>query len=77
MQRLVDLGGWFRRQDGKIVLAVGKHAGRSLADVVAQHPDYLRWMLAQPLLDDARSLIESALNGRADKEPVNFRGERA
>src|SRR5262245_41599378 len=26
----LDLGGWFRRQDGKIVLAVGKHAGRSL-----------------------------------------------
>jgi DNA polymerase-3 subunit epsilon len=63
----LDLGGWFRRDDGNIVLAVGKHAGRRLADVVKRHPDYIRWVLAQPLLDDTRSIIESALKGSIGK----------
>jgi DNA polymerase-3 subunit epsilon len=57
----LDLGGWFRRQSDALVFAIGKHAGRRLADVVKQHPDYIRWMLDQPLLDDTRSIIESAV----------------
>lgn len=57
----VDVGGWFRREGGRIVFAVGKHQGRPLAGVAHDAPDYLQWMLHQNLLDDARALVKRAL----------------
>jgi DNA polymerase-3 subunit epsilon len=57
----VDVGGWFRREGGRIVFAVGKHQGRPLAEVAHDAPDYLRWMLHQHLLGDARALVQWAL----------------
>jgi DNA polymerase-3 subunit epsilon len=59
----VDIGGRFRRQAGRIVFAFGKHAGRPLEQVARRDPDYLRWMLAQDFLDDAKTLAERALAG--------------
>jgi len=55
-----DLGGWFRDDDGRLVFARGKHAGRPLADVAARCPDYVRWLLSLDLLDDTRALVEQA-----------------
>lgn len=61
-----DLGGWFRRRDGRLMLAMGKHVGCLLSEVVRQHPDYVRWLLSLELLDDTRQIIEAALSGQAD-----------
>ncbi len=58
-----DVAGWFRRDDGRVVFAKGKHAGRPLADVAARHPDYVRWLLSLDLLDDTRALITAAAGG--------------
>lgn len=58
----VDVGGAFRRDpNGAVVFAFGKHRGRPLAQVAAEAPDYLRWVLRQPFLDDALALVRGAL----------------
>jgi DNA polymerase-3 subunit epsilon len=62
----VDLAGRFRRgPDGRVALAFGRHAGRSLADVARTDPGYLAWAVANlPLLDDAHGLMSAALRDR-------------
>lgn len=58
----VDVGGAFRRgPDGGVVFGFGKHRGRPLARVAAEDPGYLHWILRQPFLDDALSLVRAAL----------------
>jgi DNA polymerase-3 subunit epsilon len=66
----VDVGGRLRRgPDGRVALAFGKHRGRPLAEVAANDPGYLRWLLATvPLLSDARHLILSASVGSPGAE---------
>lgn len=65
-----DVGGRFGVHQGRLVLAFGKHRGRTLAAVSAAEPGYLRWMLDRlALLDDARSFIEEAL-GVVPPEPA-------
>lgn len=59
-----DVGGWFRYEAGAVVFAIGKHRGRRLADVVRQQPDYVRWLLTLPLMDDTRAIVETALVGQ-------------
>ncbi len=61
----VDIGGAFRRgPDGGVVFGFGKHRGRPLARVAAEDRGYLHWILRQPFLDDARSLVQAALATR-------------
>jgi DNA polymerase III subunit epsilon len=57
----VDIMGRFRREGDAIVFAFGKHAGRSLREVAAESPDYLRWMLEGDFLDDVKDLVRSAI----------------
>lgn len=58
----VDIAGKFRRGDGGAVLvAFGKHAGRTLADVARTDPDYLAWVLTRPFLADVHDLVRAAL----------------
>ena len=57
----VDVAGKFRREGGRVVLGFGKHDGRPLREVARDEPGYLEWMLRQPLLADARALVERAL----------------
>jgi len=58
----VDIGGAFRRGlEGEVVFAFGKYRGRPLARVAADEPDYLKWVLRQPFLDDALALVRAAL----------------
>jgi len=61
----VDLAGNFRRSSEGVVFGFGKHRGRPLARVAADDPDYLRWVLRQSFLDDARALVLAALETRA------------
>ena len=57
-----ELTRWFSDPDGAAVFQRGKHSGTALAEVVADHPDYLRWMLT---LDDlgaeVRDFVRQAL----------------
>lgn len=60
----VDIGRRFRRgPDGEVLLGFGRYSGLPLADVAGRDPSYLRWLLTTDLLDDARSLVQRALNG--------------
>ena len=54
----VDVGGAFRRDPGgAVVFGFGKYRGRPLAQVAAEDPGYLRWVLGQSFLDDALALV--------------------
>jgi hypothetical protein len=58
----VDVAGRFRRgADGTPAFGFGKYRGRSLGEVARADPAYLRWLLGQPLLDDARDMLRAAL----------------
>jgi len=61
----VDIGGAFRRgPDGGVMFGFGKYRGRSLAQIAVEDRGYLHWILRQPFLDDARSLVQEALATR-------------
>ena len=59
----VDFEGKFiRRADGLVVFNFSpKHKGRPVDEVAASHPGFLRWMIAQDFLDDAKAIAEEAL----------------
>lgn len=57
----VDLAGRFRLLEGRVAFAFGKYSGRRLAEVAAEDPGYLEWMLRQDFLPDARRLARQAL----------------
>jgi DNA polymerase-3 subunit epsilon len=57
----LDVAGRFRLEDGHAVFSFGKHAGRRLAEVAMQDPDYLVWMLRQGFLEDAKDLVRHVL----------------
>ncbi|MFO0866547.1 MAG: 3'-5' exonuclease [Gemmataceae bacterium] len=56
----VDVEGWFRREDGVIVFARGKHRDIALSIVARHDPFYLEWLGCRAL-PDARWHIEAAL----------------
>jgi DNA polymerase-3 subunit epsilon len=77
----VDVAGKFRREAGRVALGFGKHAGEPLRSVARRDPSYLRWLLRQGLLDDARARIERALrkagdDGRGSPRPSAPDGRR-
>ncbi len=58
-----DTGGWFDRMpDGGVACARGKHRGWAPTVVAAADPGYLRWLLRQPLLDDAGRIVRDELD---------------
>lgn len=58
----VDLSGKFKCEDGAVVFAFGKHAGRRLEDVARTDAGYLEWVLARPFLPDVHHLVRAALH---------------
>lgn len=50
--------------DGEAVFAFGKHRGRPLRVVAAEHPDYLRWLTGQDFPAATKRIFEAALAGR-------------
>jgi DNA polymerase-3 subunit epsilon len=62
----VDLAGWFRRDEqGRILFAVGDHAGQSLETVALEAPASLQALVeGGTLLEDSRTLLRQALAGR-------------
>ena len=71
-QSFVDEGGKLRwRADGLAVFSFGKHAQRSLQEMVRDEPDYLRWMLGGNFSADLKSLLTAALEGRFPTPPTD------
>jgi DNA polymerase-3 subunit epsilon len=68
-----DVSGKFLWRSGEVVLAFGKHQGRSLRDVAREHRDYLEWMLKQDFPADARRIVEGALRGELPAAPAGRR----
>lgn len=64
-----DSGRLFRWQDGVPVMTLGKHVGRPLSEVVAEHADYLEWMLGADFAEDSRAIARAALAGRLPEAP--------
>ena len=61
----VDVAGWLcRGRGGRVVLARGKHAGRTLTDVAWSDGSYLHWLAGRDLLGDLRLRILRARSGR-------------
>lgn len=61
--------GKMRWQDGKVVLAFGQQAGRSLQELSRNEPNYLKWMLNKDFSDEAKELARNALAGKFPKPP--------
>jgi len=62
-----ELDRWFSPEDAGRVFQRGKHKGRTLAEVAAEAPDYLMWMIGADDMDaEVIDVVRSAL---AQKEP--------
>ena len=57
----VDLAGKFRLEGGRVAFAFGKYGGRLVAEVAAEDPGYLRWLLGRDFPPDARRIAREAL----------------
>lgn len=62
----VDSDGFFKRVEGEIRFAKGKHKDKPLVVVATSNPDYLIWMLGENFFEDTKSVIRAAL---ADAQP--------
>jgi len=60
----IDTTGKLAWHEGRPVLTFGKHRQRPLQELVAEEPDYLRWVLSKDFPEDTRQLIAEALEGR-------------
>jgi DNA polymerase-3 subunit epsilon len=59
--KAVDLERCFVQVGGRLVFNFGKHRGRPLEAVAREQPDYLRWILGEAFFEDAKSLVQAAL----------------
>jgi DNA polymerase-3 subunit epsilon len=55
----VDIEGWFKRTNGVLIFARGKHRDVPLLEIAHRDPSYLRW-LADKVLPDARHFLDEA-----------------
>lgn len=73
----VDRSGKFVWRDGEVVLAFGKHQGKTLREIVTRAPDYLEWVARSDFPDDARQLVRRALGGELPDPPSRAGGQSA
>jgi DNA polymerase-3 subunit epsilon len=57
-------------RDGEARISFGKQAGRTLRELAASDPGFLRWMLTRDFGPDVLSIVSAALEGRF---PAGFR----
>jgi DNA polymerase-3 subunit epsilon len=67
----IDLEGRFIWVEGEATLNFGKYYRRSLKEIAAEHPDYLRWILGQDFPPDVREIIEKALDDEFPQVPIS------
>jgi DNA polymerase-3 subunit epsilon len=51
-------------RDGEACFTFGKHAGRTLRDVVSSDPDYIDWVMKKDFPEPLREILRNALEGR-------------
>jgi DNA polymerase-3 subunit epsilon len=51
-------------RDGEACFTFGKHAGRTLRDVVGSDPEYIDWVLTKDFPEPLREILRNALDGR-------------
>jgi len=76
--RFVDSGGkleWNRA--GEAAIRFGKHRGRTLREMAAQEPGYLRWMAGADFPEDTRRIVAEALDGVFPAPPPTRRAPAA
>jgi DNA polymerase-3 subunit epsilon len=66
----LDASGKLRWVSGEACLGFGKHNGKPLRQLVADVPDYLRWILGANFPDDTKLIIKEALAGRYPPPPA-------
>jgi DNA polymerase-3 subunit epsilon len=62
--RAVDRSGKFVWQGPEVVFAFGKNQGKTLKDVATKDRGYCEWILKSDFPEDARELVQEALEGR-------------
>ena len=60
----VDRSGKFVWQDGEAVFSFGKNQGKTLREVAEQSRGYLEWVLKSDFPEDARDVVQRALDGQ-------------
>ncbi|MEL6760429.1 MAG: exonuclease domain-containing protein [Myxococcota bacterium] len=60
----IDSDGKFIWSDGIATINFGKHRGKSLEMLAAEHPDYLHWICGASFSDEVVRICSEALNGR-------------
>jgi DNA polymerase-3 subunit epsilon len=58
-----------RRDDGELLLAFGKHRGRTLREVAASESRYLEWILQSDFPEDDKQLVRDALSEQVGQAP--------
>jgi len=59
----VDTNGKFIWEEGDVVLAFGKHAGRKLKEMAACDPGYLQWIIKNDFSAEVKDISAKALKG--------------
>jgi DNA polymerase-3 subunit epsilon len=65
----VDRNGKFVWKDGEAVFSFGKHAGKPLRQAASQERGYLEWILQSDFPQDAKDLVDQALQGNFPEPP--------
>ena len=65
----VDPEGKLVWRAGEVTINFGKHRGRTLREMAAQDPDYLRWMAGRDFSQSVVGVVEEALEGRFPPPP--------
>jgi DNA polymerase-3 subunit epsilon len=60
----LDEAGKIVWREGEARISFGKQAGRTLRELAANDPGFLRWMLSRDFGPDVRSIVSAALEGR-------------
>ncbi|MDO8668147.1 MAG: exonuclease domain-containing protein [bacterium] len=67
-ERFVDNDRKFYWRGGEAYLAFSKHKDRSLAEVAAQEPGFLNWILNADFSEETKDIVRKALNGEMPKK---------
>lgn len=66
----VDSGGRLIWRNAEAVVSFGKHRGRTLREMSAQEPGYLRWLISGDFATDLKDIATQALRGVFPVRPM-------
>lgn len=71
----VDANGRLVWRNGEAIVGFGKHRGRSLREMAAQEPGYLRWIVGGDFSGDLKEICSQALRGSYPVAPEQASSE--